>query len=67
MAQSRMATGGFLQRCSAAFRRTHALVWVGMGSAFLVLGSFRQAPVFMGVGAALLAVGLTAHKRNKSE
>ncbi|MSO62046.1 MAG: hypothetical protein EXQ50_08155 [Acidobacteria bacterium] len=62
-----MANGGFLQRCAAAFRRPHAMVWVGMGSAFLALGTFRQSPVFMGVGAALLAVGLTAHKRSRSE
>jgi hypothetical protein len=54
-----------LQRLADAFKRTHAMVWVGMGSAFLALGSFRQAPVFMGVGAALLAVGLTAYKRSR--
>ena len=45
-------------------RRTHPMVWSGRGSAFLALGTFRQAPVFMGLGGALLAVGLTAHKRN---
>ena len=62
-----MANGGFLQRCAAVFKRTHAMVWVGMGTAFLALGTFRQAPVFMGVGAALLAVGMTAHKRSRPE
>jgi multisubunit Na+/H+ antiporter MnhG subunit len=56
---------GLLQRLADAFKRTHAMVWVGMGSAFLVLGTLRQAPVFMGIGAALLAVGLTAHKRSR--
>ena len=54
-----------LQKLAVAFKRTHAMVWVGMGSAFLALGTFRQAPVFMGIGAALLAVGLTAHKRSR--
>lgn len=58
-------SGGLLQRLALAFKRTHAMVWVGMGSAFLALGTFRQAPVFMGIGAALLAVGLTAHKRSR--
>ena len=62
-----MANGGFLQRCAAVFKRTHAMVWVGMGTAFLALGTFRQAPVFMGVGAALLAIGMTAHKRSRPE
>jgi hypothetical protein len=57
--------GGLLQRLAVAFKNTHAMVWVGMGSAFLVLGTLRQAPVFMGIGAALLAVGLTAHKRSQ--
>lgn len=55
-----------LSRLALAFKRTHPMVWVGMGSAFLALGSFGQSPVFMGVGGALLAVGLTAHKRNRS-
>lgn len=59
--------GGLAQRLAAAFKRTHPMVWVGMGSAFLALGTFGQSPVFMGVGGALLAVGLTAHKRNRSE
>ena len=59
-----MANTGLLRRCAAAFTRTHPMVWIGMGSAFLALGTFRQAPVFMGLGGALLAVGLTAHKRN---
>jgi hypothetical protein len=63
----RMANGGFLRWCAAAFKRTHAMVWVGMGTAFLALGTFGQAPVYMGLGAALLAVGLTAHKRSRSD
>jgi hypothetical protein len=62
-----MANDGFLQRCAGAFKRTHAMVWVGMGTAFLALGTFGQAPVYMGLGAALLAVGLTAHKRSRSD
>lgn len=60
-------SGGLLEKLAAAFKRTHPMVWVGMGSAFLALGSFGQSPVYMGVGGALLAVGLTAHKRNRSE
>jgi len=62
-----MESGGFLQRCAGAFKRTHAMVWVGMGAAFLALGTFGQAPVYMGLGAALLAVGLTAHKRGRQD
>jgi hypothetical protein len=58
--------GGPLWRLAAAFKRTHPMVWVGMGSAFLALGSFGQSPVYMGVGGALLAVGLTARKRSGS-
>jgi hypothetical protein len=62
-----MQGGGLLPRLAGAFKRMHPMVWVGMGSAFLALGSFGQSPVYMGVGAALLAVGLTAHKRSRSE
>lgn len=62
-----MAKGGFLQLCADAFKRTHAMVWVGMGAAFLALGTFSQAPVYMGLGTALLAVGLTAHKRGRAD
>lgn len=62
-----MANGGWLQRCAVAFKRTHPLVWVGMGSAFLALGTFGQSPVYMGLGGALLAVGLTAHKRSRPD
>lgn len=60
-------SSGLMQRIADAFKRTHPMVWVGMGSAFLALGSFGQSPAYMGVGGALLAVGLTAHKRNRSE
>lgn len=62
-----MANGGFLQRCAVVFKRTHPMVWIGMGCAFLALGTFGQSPVYMGLGGALLAVGLTAHKRSRSE
>lgn len=59
-------SGGLLRRCAVAFKRTHPMVWVGMGSAFLALGTFGQSPVYMGLGGALLAVGLTARKRGRS-
>ena len=62
-----MANGGFLQRCAVAFKRTHPMVWIGMGSAFLALGTFGQSPVYMGLGGALLAVGLTARKRSRTD
>jgi len=61
-----MANSGLLHRCAAAFKRTHPMVWIGMGSAFLALGTFGQSPIYMGVGGALLAVGLTARKRSRT-
>lgn len=62
-----MVKGGLLQRCAVAFKRTHPMVWIGMGGAFLALGTFGQSAVHMGLGGALLAVGLTAHKRSRQD